>query len=76
MKEKGRIFCNRYFLPLSYHENLSIWNGERWLSGLKRRIANLLYNIFVPRVQIPLFPPPRIIWDFRIVRNSDPRIFS
>lgn len=75
-EKKRRILCNRYFLLLSYHENLSIWNGERWLSGLKRRIANPLYNFFVPRVRIPLFPSPRIIWDFRIVRNSDPRIFS
>ena len=33
-----------------------IW--ERWLSGLKRRIANPLYELFVPRVRIPLFPFP------------------
>lgn len=34
------------------------FNWERWLSGLKRRIANPLYELFVPRVRIPLFPFP------------------
>ena len=29
---------------------------ERWPSGRKRRIANPLYNLFVPRVRIPLSP--------------------
>ena len=31
-------------------------NVERWLSGRKRQIANLLYKFFVPRVRIPLSP--------------------
>ena len=35
-----------------------IW--ERWLIGLKRRIANPLYELFVPRVRIPLFPFPLV----------------
>lgn len=29
------------------HEKFPIWNGERWLSGLKRRIANPLYELFI-----------------------------
>ena len=29
---------------------------ERWPRGLKRRIANPLYNSYVPRVRIPLSP--------------------
>lgn len=29
---------------------------ERWPSGRKRRIANPLYKLFVPRVRIPLSP--------------------
>ena len=43
--------------------------GERWLSGLKRRIANPLYEFFVPRVRIPLFPFLSITWYFFIVEE-------
>ena len=38
------------------NSNYPFFNSERWLSGLKRRIANPLYELFVPRVRIPLFP--------------------
>lgn len=46
-------------LHVSHHiKNFPFLNGdgERWLSGLKRRIANPLYELFVPRVRIPLSP--------------------
>jgi hypothetical protein len=45
-KDKERLFQSLLY----------VW--ERWLSGLKRRIANPLYELFVPRVRIPLFPFP------------------
>ena len=43
-KDKERLFQSLLY----------VW--ERWLSGLKRRIANPLYELIVPRVRIPLFP--------------------
>lgn len=42
----------------------TIFNCERWLSGLKRHITNPLYELFVMRVQIP----------FKF-ENFDPRFF-
>ncbi|KAJ6805185.1 hypothetical protein M6B38_382150 [Iris pallida] len=47
-------------------QKISIFNWERWLSGLKRQIANPLYELFVPRVRIPLSPLPLITIDFLI----------
>ena len=41
---------------------MALFNWERWLSGLKRWIANPLYELFVPRVRIPLFPFPFCWW--------------
>jgi len=29
---------------------------EKWLSGRKRQIANLLYHFLIPRVRIPFSP--------------------
>lgn len=43
------------------------FNWERWLSGLKRRIANPLYELFVPRVRIPLFPFPLVTLFINII---------
>ncbi len=35
---------------------------ERWQSGRMRQTRNLLYNLFVPRVRIPPFPPKAPEW--------------
>lgn len=56
-KERKKSFFFSFFRLQCVTQYFSIlFNWERWLSGLKRRIANPLYELFVPRVRIPLFP--------------------
>ncbi|KAJ6823252.1 hypothetical protein M6B38_384670 [Iris pallida] len=65
IKKENKSFINLYF-TCYITQKISIFNWERWLSGLKRQIANPLYELFVPRVRIPLSPLPLITSDFLI----------
>lgn len=68
-KRKRSFFCFNLFTSHHIKKN-AILNWERWLSGLKRQIANPLYELFVPRVRIPLSPFPLITSDFQIGKNG------
>ena len=55
-RRKERKKDSFLYLNVLSHVLIIFFNWERWLSGLKRRIANPLYELIVPRVRIPLFP--------------------
>ena len=56
LMERSPPDCTIAFFPDAFSG--SGFRAERWLSGRKRRIANLLYGLLpVPRVRIPASPP-------------------
>ena len=54
-KSNNCVFSKQYVVFCILFLNI-IQKKERWLSGLRRLIANPLYDFFVPRVRIPLSP--------------------